>query len=171
MVGEIRDVKTANMAIRAALTGHLVLSTIHTNSAWATISRLIDMGIPPFLIASTLNVSVAQRLVRKLCNYCKEENVIHKNDFPLGFEIPKSLEKIYKPKGCSKCYHTGYKGRKAIYEIIPISKELVESIELRNNDIEKYLQKNNIATLKDNGLSLVIEGATSIEEIYSLLNE
>lgn len=169
MVGEIRDANTANMAIRAALTGHLVLSTIHTNSAWATISRLIDMGIPPFLIASTLNVSVAQRLVRKLCASCKEEQVVEKNDFPLGFEIPKELRKQYIAKGCSECYHTGYKGRKAIYEIIPITKELVENIESKKIEIEAYLKENKIATLKDNALSLVMKGDTSIEEIYNLL--
>src|SRR5690606_27402900 len=85
MVGEIRDVATANMAVRAALTGHLVLSTIHTNSAWATVSRLIDMGVPSFLIASTLNCSIAQRLVRKLCSSCKEKTEIDKSIFPIGF--------------------------------------------------------------------------------------
>lgn len=171
MVGEIRDAKTANMAIRAALTGHLVLSTIHTNSAWATISRLIDMGIPPFLIASTLNVSVAQRLVRKLCVSCKKEHAIEKNDFPIGIEIPKGLKNQFKADGCSNCYHTGYKGRKAIYEIIPINKVLIESIEDKKIEIETYLKENKIATLKDNALSLVKDGITSIEEIYSLINE
>tara|TARA_R110002033_G_scaffold169674_4_gene210778 strand:+ start:1046 stop:2461 length:1416 start_codon:yes stop_codon:yes gene_type:complete len=171
MVGEIRDAKTANMAIRAALTGHLVLSTIHTNSAWATISRLIDMGIPPFLIASTLNVSVAQRLVRKLCVTCKEEHLITKNDFPLRYEIPKALKKQFKAKGCNECYHTGYKGRKAIYEIIPINKELIENIEDKKIEIEAYLKENKIATLKDNAISLVEKGITSIEEIYSFINE
>jgi type IV pilus assembly protein PilB len=169
MVGEIRDANTANMAIRAALTGHLVLSTIHTNSAWATISRLIDMGIPPFLIASTLNVSVAQRLVRKLCTSCKEEQPVEQNDFPLGFEIPKELQKQYIAKGCSACYHTGYRGRKAIYEIIPITKELVTDIESKKIEIEAYLKEHKIATLKDNALSLVADGTTSIEEIYNLL--
>ena len=128
MVGEIRDTQTANMAIRAALTGHLVLSTIHTNSAWGTISRLIDMGIPSFLIASTLNMSVAQRLIRVLCNDCKQK--VDRNDvqFPEGFVVPQDLKHVYKAKGCTSCYHTGYAGRKAIYEIIPIDKEFVELI-------------------------------------------
>ena len=171
MVGEIRDAKTANMAIRAALTGHLVLSTIHTNSAWATISRLIDMGVPPFLIASTLNVSVAQRLVRKLCEHCKSESEVQQQDFPKGFLIPISLQKYYKARGCSKCYQTGYKGRKAIYEIIPINKELVENIESKKIEIGAYLKEKNIATLKDNALLLVINGVTSVEEIYSLIHE
>ncbi len=169
MVGEIRDADTANMAIRAALTGHLVLSTIHTNSAWATISRLIDMGIPPFLIASTLNVSVAQRLVRKLCTACKSTQTVEKNDFPLGFDIPKGLEEQYIANGCSACYHTGYRGRKAIYEIIPITKELVAEIESKKIEIASYLKENKMATLKDNALSLVADGTTSIEEIYNLL--
>ena len=171
MVGEIRDAKTANMAIRAALTGHLVLSTIHTNSAWATVSRLIDMGIPPFLIASTLNVSVAQRLVRKLCRHCKTASEIQQQDFPKGYVIPSNLQKHYKASGCSKCYQTGYKGRKAIYEIVPIHKELVENIESKKIEIGAYLKENNIATLKDNALLLVVDGVTSIEEIYSLIHE
>ncbi|MDG2194280.1 MAG: GspE/PulE family protein [Polaribacter sp.] len=171
MVGEIRDAKTANMAIRAALTGHLVLSTIHTNSAWATVSRLIDMGIPPFLIASTLNVSVAQRLVRKLCNHCKKEEKIVTEVFPKGFVAPIQLASHYVACGCEQCYHTGYKGRKAVYEIIPVTKELIENIETKKLDIDAYLKAHKIATLSDNALSLVSKGITSIEEIYNLLND
>lgn len=170
MVGEIRDAKTANMAIRAALTGHLVLSTIHTNSAWATISRLIDMGIPSFLIASTLNVSVAQRLVRKLCNHCKKEVKVSLEDFPEEFEIPADLKSHYKPVGCDECYHTGYHGRKAIYEIIPIKNGLIESIRNNDLDITDYLIENKILTLKDNALQLIKEGITDVEETYSLLS-
>jgi len=169
MVGEIRDAKTANMAIRAALTGHLVLSTIHTNSAWATISRLIDMDIPPFLIASTLNVSVAQRLVRKLCEHCKKESVISASIFPEHYEIPKDLHKHYVPVGCSHCYHTGYKDRKAIYEIIPITKTLVKHIKNNELEIDNYIKSNNIKTLKDNAMNLVKMGVTSVDEIYALL--
>jgi len=171
MVGEIRDAKTANMAIRAALTGHLVLSTIHTNSAWATVSRLIDMGIPSFLIASTLNVSVAQRLVRKLCDHCKKETPISKDVLPLTFEIPKHLEYHFKAVGCNACHHTGYNGRKAIYEIIPITKTLVNNI--RNNDLEvdEYLKENGIETLKSNAVKLIYDGITSIEEVYALLSD
>jgi len=171
MVGEIRDVKTANMAIRAALTGHLVLSTIHTNSAWATISRLIDMGIPPFLIASTLNVSVAQRLVRKLCEHCKEEHIMTKNQFPSTFNPPKELNKHLIAVGCDKCYHTGYSGRKAIYEIIPITKPLIQFIKQNQLEIDQYLAEHNILTLKANAINLLKEGVTSIEEVYALLSE
>jgi type IV pilus assembly protein PilB len=171
MVGEIRDAKTANMAIRAALTGHLVLSTIHTNSAWATISRLVDMGIPSFLIASTLNVSVAQRLVRKLCDDCKEEIKISKDVFPSSFEIPKDLIKHYKAVGCNNCYHTGYQGRKAIYEIIPITKTLVEHIRQNDLEIDTYIKKHKIGTLKSNAIELIRQGVTSVDEAYALLSD
>ena len=171
MVGEIRDSKTANMAIRAALTGHLVLSTIHTNSAWATISRLIDMGIPSFLIASTLNVSVAQRLVRKLCYACKKESEINKELFPSSFDIPKHLKKHFKAIGCNSCYHTGYIGRKAIYEIIPINKTLIEHIKRNDLEIDNYIAEKNIKTIKTNAIDLVSDGITSIEEVYSLLSD
>ena len=171
MVGEIRDAKTANMAIRAALTGHLVLSTIHTNSAWATISRLIDMDIPAFLIASTLNVSVAQRLIRKLCPNCKEQKATEGKDFPEQFIIPKGLDIHYIATGCDACYFTGYQGRKAIYEIIPITKDLVTHIKRNRLEIDDYLKEKGIATLKDNAIKLIQEGITSIEEAYPLLIE
>ncbi len=171
MVGEIRDAKTANMAIRAALTGHLVLSTIHTNSAWATISRLVDMGIPSFLIASTLNVSVAQRLVRKLCNDCKEEVSVSKDAFPSNFKIPKDLKTHFKAVGCHKCYHTGYLGRKAIYEIIPITKTLINHIRQNDLEIDAYIEEHNIGTLKSNAIELVKAGITSVDEVYALLSD
>lgn len=169
MVGEIRDVATANMAVRASLTGHLVLSTIHTNSAWATISRLIDMGVPSFLIAATLKVSIAQRLVRKLCDHCKKKEKINAELLPENFSLPNSVKEHYKVAGCEKCYHTGYHGRKAIYEIIPITKELVDSIKKNELEIDEYLEKNKIATLKINAINLISEGITSIDEVYSLL--
>lgn len=171
MVGEIRDAKTANMAIRAALTGHLVLSTIHTNSAWATISRLIDMDIPAFLIASTLNVSVAQRLVRKLCPHCKEKKPILGSDFPEQFKAPRELREQYVAVGCNECYFTGYQGRKAIYEIIPITKDLVGHIRNNRLEIDGYLKDQGIASLQTNALRLVRDGITSIEEVYPLLIE
>lgn len=169
MVGEIRDVNTANMAIRAALTGHLVLSTIHTNSAWATVSRLIDMGIPSFLIASTLNISVAQRLVRKLCNHCKTEKPISEALLPTGFEMPENIQTHYEAIGCEQCYHTGYSGRKAIYEILPIDTELSSLIKNNQLTIDNYIEENEIFTLKKNALSLIQEGITSVEEVFSLL--
>ncbi len=169
MVGEIRDAATANMAIRAALTGHLVLSTIHTNSAWSTVSRLVDMGVPPFLIASTLNVSVAQRLVRKLCVSCKKKEEISIELFPENFSIKNGLKYHYKAQGCEVCYHTGYAGRKAIYEIIPITKALTKQIKDNTLEIDNYLKEKKIETIKSNALKLIQTGETSIEEVYSLL--
>jgi type IV pilus assembly protein PilB len=171
MVGEIRDVETANMAIRAALTGHLVLSTIHTNSAWSTVSRLIDMGIPSFLIASTLNISIAQRLVRKLCNHCKLNLEITDDLFPDDFIVPEDLFSHYIPTGCTECYHTGYFGRKAIYEILPIDKELMSLIKNNALEIDAYIENKNIFTLKKNALELIKDGTTSIEEVYPILME
>jgi type IV pilus assembly protein PilB len=169
MVGEIRDVNTANMAVRAALTGHLVLSTIHTNSAWATISRLIDMGVPPFLIANTLNCSIAQRLVRKLCPICKEQSSIDTSIFPTGFSIPDNLKTHYLAKGCNSCHHTGYSGRKAIYEILTIDKELIQHIKNNTTSIEDYIDQNKITTLRSNAIEMISHGETSVEEVFSLL--
>ena len=171
MVGEIRDVDTANMAIRASLTGHLVLSTIHTNSAWATISRLIDMGIPPFLIASTLKVSVAQRLVRLLCSCCKTTARVTDDTFPQELAVTSKPSTHFLAVGCEKCYHTGYTGRKAIYEILPITKELTRLIKDNVLEIDSYFKEKGMATLQMNALQLVIDGETSVEEVYPLLTD
>ncbi|HJP62269.1 MAG TPA: GspE/PulE family protein, partial [Mucilaginibacter sp.] len=169
MVGEIRDAETANMAIRAALTGHLVLSTIHTNSAWGTVSRLIDMGIPPFLVASTLNTTAAQRLVRLLCPQCKEEKAFDEKLYPKQFKPYTEVSAHYAPKGCEHCYYTGYKGRKAVYEVIPIDQELAFEIKNGNMYIQKLLQERGIQSLAENAFNLFKDGLTSIEEIYPLL--
>lgn len=168
MLGEIRDSETALMAIRASLTGHLVLSTIHTNSAVGTISRLIDMGVPSYLIAETLNLSVAQRLIRKLCNDCKKEVECNKNDFPGNFQFPYEIFNYYKAVGCNKCYHTGYKGRTAIYEVLPIENTIVEAI--KNNTISKQFNtNNNNKSLSEKAFDILSEGETALEEIYSIL--
>lgn len=169
MVGEIRDPDTANMAIRTALTGHLVLSTIHTNSAWGTVSRLIDMGIPPFLIANTLNTSVAQRLIRLLCNHCKVRTEFNPDLYPPRFKPFREVMHHYVPGGCSHCYNTGYKGRKAVYEVIPIDHELSEHIKNVDMNIAPLLAERNIRSLSENTFELFEKGATSLEEIYALL--
>lgn len=169
MLGEIRDGETAQMAIRASLTGHLVLSTIHTNSAWGTIARLADMGVPPFLIASTLNLSVAQRLVRLLCPICKEYGAFEDGYLPNGYRAPFIPDKIAHSVGCEHCYYTGYKGRKALYEVIPIDMELAESIKSNSFTIAGYLKSKNIASLSDNAFELFSSGLTSAEEVYTLL--
>lgn len=169
MVGEIRDPDTANMAIRAALTGHLVLSTIHTNSAWGTISRLIDMGIPGFLIANTINTTVAQRLVRLLCPHCKQQQEFSTNLYPKQFKPFYQIDQHFAAQGCEACYYTGYKGRKAVYEIIPIDQELAIEIKNGNMYIDQLLRDRNIKTLAQNAFTLFADGETSIEEIYPLL--
>lgn len=169
MLGEIRDNETAQMAIRAALTGHLVLSTIHTNSAWGTVSRLIDMGVPPFLLSNTLNVTVAQRLVRLLCPHCKEETNFSAVRMPKTFEAPYSISKVYMPKGCESCFYTGFKGRKAVYEVIPIDFSL--GMKIRNNemDVKNLLEEKKIKGLANQAYDLLAKGETTVEEIYSIL--
>ncbi len=169
MLGEIRDAQTAQMAIRAALTGHLVLSTIHTNSAWGTVSRLTDMGVPPFLVAGTLTTSVAQRLVRLLCNKCKKTEPFNKQALPKTFIPPTDLPEHAVPKGCEHCHYTGYKGRRAIYEVISIDAELAENIKNNAFDVEHLLKAKDIKTLKTAAFELLQKGETSIEEVYPIL--
>lgn len=169
MVGEIRDPETANMAIRAALTGHLVLSTIHTNSSWGTVSRLIDMNIPPFLVASTLNTTAAQRLVRLLCLHCKKEKLFSPDLYPKQFKPYAPVSHHFLPSGCEECFYTGYKGRKAVYEVIPIDQELAQEIKNGNMNIHEQLKERGIRTLAENAFQLFSNGDTSLEEIYPLL--
>ncbi len=169
MLGEIRDSETAQMAVRMAMTGHLVLSTIHTNSAWGTISRLVDMGVPPFLIAATLNTSVAQRLIRLLCPHCKKEESFSPTLFPRGFRAPAELKTHFVAQGCGQCFHTGYRGRKAVYEVIPMDHELAECIKRNETDVSQLLKKRNIGILADNAFNLLKTGHTSIEEVYPIL--
>ncbi len=169
LVGEIRDYETADIAIKAALTGHLVLSTLHTNDAPSTITRLINMGIEPYLVASSLLLVVAQRLVRRLCQRCKiEKNMSPQALIDIGFkpEEVKSL-KIYGPKGCSHCNNTGYRGRIGLFEVMEINEELRELIiagastsELRRRAIELGM-----LTLRRSGLEKVKNGITSVEEV------
>ena len=169
MVGEIRDPDTASMAIRAALTGHLVLSTIHTNSAWGTISRLADMGVPPFLVANTLNTSAAQRLIRKLCPQCREKQNFDSLLYPKQFKPYREVKEHFVAKGCENCFYTGYKGRKAVYEVIPIDAVLADKIKNGIFDVSKELKEREIKTLAENAFELFEAGETSLDEIYSLL--
>jgi type IV pilus assembly protein PilB len=169
MVGEIRDPDTASMAIRAALTGHLVLSTIHTNSAWGTVSRLTDMGIPSFLIANTLNTTVAQRLIRLLCESCKKQEQFTSASYPKQFAPPRPVTTHCVAQGCEECYYTGYKGRKAVYEVIPIDIELAKKIKDGQYDVASMLNERKIKTLSENSFELFENGNTSLEEIYPLL--
>lgn len=169
MLGEIRDTETANMAIRAALTGHLVLSTIHTNSAWGIVSRLIDMGVAPYLLANTLNTAIAQRLIRLLCPHCKIKTELKPGVYPPKFQPYIKLDYHFVAKGCSECFNTGYKGRKAVYEVIPIDNEFSDEIKSTHYNVSHILKSKEIKSLSENAFQLFAEGLTSSEEIYSLL--
>lgn len=169
MLGEIRDADTAQMAIRAALTGHLVLSTIHTNSAWETISRLEDMKVPSYLISSTLNTSIAQRLVRILCDSCKVKTTLKKEELPLGFDTEIPLTEHYVETGCEACSFTGYKGRKAIFEVVYIDKELSSLIQYKEGNVSQLFKDKKINRLSNSALELFYKGETSLKEIYPIL--
>ncbi len=169
MVGEIRDPETANMAIRASLTGHLVLSTIHTNSAWGTVSRLIDMGIPPYLVASTLNTTVAQRLLRLLCPQCKQEVPFSSTVYPRRFKPKRTVERHCIATGCDACHYTGYRGRRAVYEVIPVDTDLADRIKHSQLQISELLRERDITSLADNAFELFEKGETSFDELYPLL--
>ncbi len=168
LVGEMRDTETAQLAVRAALTGHLVLSTLHTNDAPSSIVRMIDMGIPPFLVSSSLVAVMAQRLVRKLCPHCK-------TPYELPLDVAQSLgldgfTRVYEPVGCEECRGTGYRGRTAIFEIMLMSEEVRQAVmkgatsdELRTMAIERGMR-----TLRASGAKKVIDGITSADEVLSV---
>jgi type IV pilus assembly protein PilB len=168
MVGEIRDAETARIAVEAALTGHLVLTTLHTNDAPSAITRLTEMGIAPFLTASAVDVVVAQRLARRLCNYCKKRTVLTTealkaaNFHEAAFDI-----EAYEPVGCARCSNTGYKGRVGIYEVMTLSDEIREmTIEkLGADQIRHKAVEQGMRLLRDDGLDKVRLGITSIAEV------
>jgi type IV pilus assembly protein PilB len=169
MVGEIRDFETAEIAVKAALTGHLVLSTLHTNDAPSTISRLLNMGIESFLVSASVVLILAQRLCRRICEQCKEEEEVPEQALlEIGFNREDlGTFKCYKGKGCQACSGTGYKGRRALYEVMPVTdgmKELIlkgaSSAELKKASIEQGMK-----TLRMSGLTKIREGETSVEEI------
>ncbi len=164
MIGEIRDEETANIAIRAALTGHLVFSTLHTNSAAATISRLIDMGIPPFLISSSLLGILAQRLVRILCPCCKEEDTIAE-EFAQNYNLPSDTP-IYKAVGCKECSYTGYSGRRSIGELLIMEDSVKEILKetTDENSLKQVLQENGLKTIASQLKLLLLAGETSLDE-------
>ena len=169
LVGETRDLETAQIGIRAALTGHLVLSTLHTNDCPGTVARLLDMGIPPFLVSSALTLILAQRLGRKICKDCKQPYEADEESLVPYGHVPQGLgkEHFYKGKGCHTCSFTGMKGRVAVYEVMPIGDELRELI-LRNAPTAEILQlalAQGMKTLRQNALQKVIDGVTTLEEV------
>ncbi|HCZ12791.1 MAG TPA: type IV-A pilus assembly ATPase PilB [Nitrospiraceae bacterium] len=175
LVGEIRDFETAEIAIKAALTGHLVLSTLHTNDAPSTITRLINMGIEPIMVSSSVILIVAQRLARKICQNCKEEDQLSETTLiRAGFPSDKVQDvKYYIGKGCPECNNTGYRGRIAIHEIMPIRDEVKELILQGTSaaDIKKEAVRLGMSTLRQSGLRKVMEGITTIEEILRVTFE
>jgi type IV pilus assembly protein PilB len=194
MVGEIRDRETADLAVQAALIGRLVLSTLHTNSAAGAVPRLIDMGIEPYMLASTMNIVVGQRLVRKLCENCKQPydadaetmNMLHSkldslkafeikhgDAHPLRFDSTTKTLKLHKPVGCPQCNETGYSGRIGIFEAMPISDKIGKLMMERasENDLEAQAVSEGMITMAQDGYLKVLEGMTTVEEILRVQNE
>lgn len=169
MIGEMRDLETAENAIQAALTGHLVLSTLHTNDAPSAITRLLDLGIPSFLIQTTLIGILAQRLVRKICTHCKESFFMHPGDLNLmGLEVGKTDKiKLWRGQGCTKCRGTGYLGRIGIFEVLPIT-EQVRKLILDGLEIEavrRQAEQEGMVSLRNNAISALLEGTTTYQEV------
>jgi type IV pilus assembly protein PilB len=173
LIGEIRDHETANIAVEAALTGHLVLSTLHTNDAPSAVTRLVEMGIEPFLVGSALDAVVAQRLCRGLCSRCKEAYRPEVDELAaIGFpplEDPDAV--LYRPLGCASCGQTGYRGRMALHEVMPVTEEL-ERLTVRQastEEIARTAREQGMSTLRDDGWLKVRQGRTSIEEVLRVV--
>jgi type IV pilus assembly protein PilB len=169
LVGEIRDLETAEIAVKAALTGHLVLSTLHTNDAPSTIGRLLDMGVEPFLVSSSLLMTVAQRLVRCICPDCKEPiDMPPEALIDLGVPEEEVYDfQCYKGSGCSKCSNIGYRGRLSLFEVMPMDDESKE-LTLRRapaNEIKRAATQAGMKTLRQSGIAKIKQGITTIEEV------
>jgi type IV pilus assembly protein PilB len=169
LVGEVRDFETAEVAIKAAMTGHLVLSTLHTNDAPSSINRLMNMGIEPFLVATSVHMIVAQRLVRRVCSFCKEPAEVPPAALmEVGFSERESRTlKLFRGHGCERCSNTGYKGRVGLYEVMEVTDDVREMIlsgassnELRNKAIEGGMM-----TLRGSGLEKIRNGLTTMDEV------
>ena len=168
LIGEIRDAETADIAVKFSLTGHLVFTTVHANDAPGTLTRLLDIGIAPFLVGSCLNLVMAQRLVRKLCEKCKEEYTPTVEEIALiGLTKKVVKKKLFKRKGCADCRNTGYRGRTAIFEMIPMARELRKLVfdNANEDEIRQAAIKNGMVTLRDAGNERVLDGTTSVEEV------
>jgi len=182
MVGEIRDQETAAIAVNAALTGHLVLSTLHTNDSATTFPRLIDMGVPPFLVASTINIAMGQRLVRTLCENCKKERALSETEMkslleviPEAMGIAKVAKKLtfFYGEGCDACGKSGYRGRIGIREVLEMNEEIRQLIMNRANarQIKEAAVKNGMMTMIQDGFQKALKGITTIEEVLRIINE
>ncbi|MFZ5982005.1 MAG: GspE/PulE family protein, partial [Patescibacteria group bacterium] len=185
LVGEVRDDETADIAINSSLTGHLVLSTLHTNSATATIPRLIEMGVKPSLIPSSMNAIIGQRLVRKLCSHCKEEyapaeesiesikKIISIISPKAKLDVPSKVEKLYRPKGCPKCNNLGYKGRVGIFEVFTMNPEIEKLIQEMAGKTELAVAalESGMVTMLQDGILKAIEGITTVEEVQRVTGQ
>lgn len=170
MIGEIRDKETAEIAIQSSLTGHLVLSTLHTNDAPSALTRLVDMGIEPYLLSSSVLAVLAQRLVRRVCETCKESYTPDKEELS-GLEI--KAEKLFQGKGCEECFHTGYRGRVGIYELMPVTGEIKKQL-LKSADasaLQKTAAREGMATLRSQGGLLAKEGLTTTAEVFRVTRQ
>ena len=172
LIGEIRDHETASIATEASLTGHLVLSTLHTNDAPSAVTRLVEMGIEPFLVGSALDCIVAQRLCRSLCPKCREAYRPDVDELTaLGFTLPEGLEEIYRPVGCRSCSGTGYRGRMALHEVMTVSEE-IERLTVRRastDEIGRVARDEGMTTLRDDGWLKVTQGRTTVEEVLRVV--
>jgi len=170
MVGEVRDMETAEICVRAALTGHLVLSTLHTNDAPSAVTRLMDIGVEPFLLSPSLVLVIAQRLVRRLCLECRQAFT---PDFETKGEIRIPPGTYYKPQGCSACRHTGYRGRIAVFEVLFVTPNIRELIVHRADaaQIKQAARAQGMKTLMESGLEKAANGITSLEEVFSVTSE
>jgi general secretion pathway protein E len=177
MVGEIRDLETASIAVQASLTGHMVFSTLHTNTAVGAITRMRDMGVEPFLLSSSLVAVLAQRLVRVLCSECRVSHTATEVEFEQikNVQIGKNLTeapKIYSPGSCSACNNTGYSGRSGIYELVAIDEKMRAMIHDigAEQELEKYAHQHT-ASIRQDGIRLVLEGVTTLEEVMRVTKE
>jgi type IV pilus assembly protein PilB len=178
MVGEIRDSETASIAVNTALTGHLLLSTLHTNDAATTLPRLLDMGIDTYLVASTVNIAIGQRLVRKICTRCKQEEVVTKalaeSLSTISLQEPiKAGARLYRGAGCAECNDSGYNGRLSINEVIVSDDEIKEAIlrKASSDEIKKIAVKNGMTTMLEDGFAKVRAGETTLEEVLRVVYE
>jgi type IV pilus assembly protein PilB len=168
MVGEVRDQETAQICLRAALTGHFVLSTIHTNDSLSAVNRLVDMGIEPFLLASTLRVLEAQRLIRRLCKECSQPSECDVETARLyGLDVGQTL---HRPKGCDYCHGTGYRGRIGVFEVVRITSRMANLIQSRAAlpDLRAAAHEEGMKLLLDSGMDKVRDGVTSLEEVLTV---
>jgi type IV pilus assembly protein PilB len=185
MVGEIRDKETAELAVHAALTGHLVFSTLHTNNSIGAVPRMVDMGIEPFLLSASMNVVMAQRLVRKICPYCKIETEMTPTflqeiqtqlvgipqDYLVGLDLQKM--KLYKGQGCEKCGKIGYQGRMGIYEVLPLVTD-IQDLVLSKAPVYKIYETANklgMITMKQDGIVKILRGETTMDELIRVTTE